>query len=141
MSRPTGVTVIAVLSFLGACMSVVLAFGFLFGGALVATLGMSVPASIVGVAAIIGAGVCFVTTSLAVCNGIGLLKLRNWARILTIVLAGLGLCSAVFGILMALLHFRIFVTLREAIVAALYFWILTYLLKPHVKQAFGASGF
>jgi hypothetical protein len=141
MNRPTGVTIIAVLSFLGAFVLAVIAFGFLAGGALIASMGMTLPVSLVGIGVVVAACFFFALGILYVFNGIGLLKLQNWARILTIVLVGLGLLSAALGILSGLFHFRTLLMLREICVAAIDLWILSYLFKPHVKQAFGTTGF
>lgn len=141
MNRPTGVTIIAVLSFLGAFFLAIIAVGFLVGGALIATLGVSLPSSLVGIGAAVAACFFFAVAVVDVFNGIGLLKLRNWARILTIVLVGLGLLSATLGVLNGLFHFRILLLLRETCIAAIDLWILLYLFKPHVKQAFGTTGF
>jgi hypothetical protein len=141
MNRPTGVTVIAILSFLAAGLLVIVGCGFLLGGALVASLGMSLPASLVGIGVAIAACVFFAFAALDVVTGIGLLNMRNWARLVTIVLVGLGLLFAVLGVLSGLLHFRIFVTFRELCIAAIDLWVLSYLFKPEIKQAFGATGF
>jgi hypothetical protein len=141
MNRPTGVTVIAILSFLGAGLLVLFGCALLFGGAIIATLGMSVPAAMVGVGVAIAAVFFFGLAALDVVTGIGLLNMRNWARVITIVLVGLGLFFAVLGLLSGLLHFRIFLMFREAIIAAIDLWVLTYLFKPDIKQAFGATGF
>jgi len=141
MNRPTGVTVIAILSFLGAGLLILFGCAFLLGGALVAGLGMSLPTSLVGIGVAVAAVFFFGLAALDVVTGIGLLNMRNWARIITVVLVGLGLLSAVPGLLSGLLHFRILLMFREACIAAIDLWVLTYLFKPDVKQAFGATGF
>ena len=141
MNRPTGVTIIAILSFLGAGLLLLLGCGFLLGGALVASLGMSLPTSLVGIGVAIAACFFFALAALDIVTGIGLLNMKNWARIVSIVLVGLGLLFAVLGVLSGLLHSRIFLTFRELCVAALDFWVLSYLFKPEIKKAFGASGF
>ena len=138
MERPTGVTILAVLSFLGGGLLLIVAFGALAGGAVLASV-LSLPASIVGLGAVIVAIVFFAFAALYAANGVGLLKLQNWARVLTIVLIILGLLSAVLGVFGALAHFRIFLLVRQLIVAAIDLWILLYLNKPHVKQAFGVA--
>ena len=138
MERPTGVTILAVLSFLGGGLLLIIAFGALAGGAVLASV-LSLPASIVGLGAVIVAIVFFAFAGLYAANGVGLLKLQNWARVLTMVLIVLGLLSAVLGVFGALAHFRMFLLVRQLIVAAIDLWILLYLNKPHVKQAFGAA--
>jgi hypothetical protein len=140
MQRPIGVTVLAILHFIGAGFAVLCGSGFLFGGTILALLGMSFPAAIASFWLVVGAASFFAGAVLAIVVGVGLLRLRNWARLVSIVLAGLGWLFAVLGIFNALLHFSVFLTIRELLVAALYLWIVTYLLKPNVKQAFGATG-
>jgi len=49
--------------------------------------------------------------------GIGLLNLANWARILTIVCAAIGLAAASLGVLGALVHFLPVLMMRRAITA------------------------
>jgi len=139
MERPTGVTVLAILSFLAGGLVLLIALGALLGGAMIASVFASLPASLVGVGAIIVAVICFLFAALYAANGVGLLKLQNWARVLTIVLIILGLLSAVLGGFGALAHFRVFLLVRQLIVAGIDVWILMYLYKPHVKQAFGSA--
>jgi uncharacterized membrane protein (DUF2068 family) len=71
--------------------------------------------------------------------GIGLWKLANWARILQIVLLALGLVFGVFGLLIGAAQFNLGVTVIRLIIMAIEAWILIYLFRPHVKQAFGAT--
>jgi len=139
MERPTGVTILAILSFLAGGLVLLFALGALLGGAMIASVFASLPASLVGVGAIIVAVVCFLFAALYAANGVGLLKLQNWARVLTIVLIILGLLSAVLGVFGALAHFRVFLLVRQLIVAGIDVWILKYMNKPHVKQAFGSA--
>ncbi len=142
MERPTGVTVLAVLAFVGTGLLVLAALGVLLGGAMIANMaarpGMGMVAGIGG--AILGVSFLGIAAVYAV-MGIGFLKLQNWARILTIVLCGLGALFYALGILTALFHFHPAVVLWRAILLAVDVWIVLYLLKPHVKQAFGATGF
>ncbi len=141
MQRPTGVTIIAVLAFIGAGLCVLAALGALVGAAFLSNM-----TSYPGMGALAGVGAVMVGVlliGLAVLDvfiGIGLLKLQNWARILTIVFAALGLLGVLIGLPFARLHVFFFIfVLREIIFAAVEIWILVYLLQPHVKQAFGAK--
>ena len=142
MERPTGVTILAVLAFVGTGLLLLAALGVLLGGAMVANMaarpGMGMMAGVAGVVL----GVTFLGIAiLYAVVGVGFLKLQNWARILVIILCGLGVVFYALGILTALLHFHAVLLLWRAILLAVDLWIVIYLLKPHVKQAFGATGF
>jgi hypothetical protein len=76
-----------------------------------------------------------------VVTAIGLMKLRNWARILVIILCCIGVLFNALGVLTALMHMHPLLLFWRAIILAIEVWIVVYLLKPHVKQAFGATGF
>lgn len=131
MNRPTGVTVIAVLFFIGACLGALLAIAFLVGGGMAARFmppDARIPAGIMAAVGGIAAIVILLFAALYVAIGVGLLKLKEWARIVAIVLACLGLLGGIF----ALLHFSIFAIIRLAISG----WIVWYLLQPHIVAAF-----
>lgn len=137
MDRPTGVIILAGLSFFAGALVLLVALGALVGGAFIASVFASLPTSLVGVGAIIVAIVCFFFAALYGFNGLGLLRLQNWARILTIILIILSLLSALLGLFGALVHFRVLLFIRQLIVIGIDLWILMYLNKSHVKQAFG----
>jgi len=139
MERPTGVTILAVLTLIGAACLALGGILFLAGGAMFSQAWASGFGAIAGVGAAIIAVVFLVFAALYVAVGMGMLKLQNWARIVTIILVGLGLLSAAGGVLLSLLHMRVFFLVRELIVLGIDIWIIAYLFKPHVKQAFGAS--
>jgi len=143
MQRPTGVTILAVLAFLGAGFLLLLALLSLVGGALFSTLASSRMGALAGVGAVVVAIFLLIFAILDVAIGIGLLKLQNWARIVTIVFIGLGFLGSVLSIFSPFhVHFFFVVFLiRRLVLAAIYAWILWYLFQPNVKQAFGASGF
>jgi len=66
----------------------------------------------------------------------GMLKLKEWARMVSIVLAVLGLVLAIpsllFGVMRASPVALVLTLVRVAIAG----WILWYLVQPHVKGAF-----
>ena len=142
MERPTGVTILAVLAFIGAGLLVLAALGFLLMGGVMLSRMAGAPLGMMG-----GIGVAFlavvflVIAVLYVVMGIGFWKLQNWARILAIVLTGLAVLFQALGVLGALAHFHPFLFIWRAIFLAIDVWIVVYLLKPNVKQAFGATGF
>ncbi len=142
MERPTGVTILAVLAFVATGLLVLAALGVLVGGAMVGSMvarpGLGAMAGAVGVFV----GVVFLGIAiLYAVIGVGFLKLQNWARILVIVLSGLGVLLNGLGILGALVHLHPLLVVWRLISLGINLWIALYLLKPHVKQAFGATGF
>ena len=142
MERPAGVTILGVLAFIGAGLSVLAALGMLLGGAMLANMaarpGMGMIAGVGGVAL----GVFFlVIAALYAVIGTGMFKLQNWARILVIVLSFLGAFLNALSLLGSLIHLHPLAVLWSLIVIGINVWIAMYLRKPHVKQAFGATGF
>ena len=91
MERPTGVTILAVLGFVAAGMSVLAAIAMFLGGAFLSNVatrpGLGALAGIGG--AIIGV-VFLGFAALYVVTGLGLWNLQNWARVLIIVLLGIS---------------------------------------------------
>jgi hypothetical protein len=131
MNRPTGVTVIAVLYFVGAAFFVCIGLAFIVGGAAFA----SVLADRTGVSAAVfaGAGIflsifLFIFAAFHALVGWGLLGLKEWARIVAIVLAAFGALGGAF----ALFHFSPMGIIRLAISG----WMIWYLVQPRVVAAF-----
>lgn len=145
MERPTGVTVISVLNFIGAALYLLAALGIFVGGAFFAQVakssaqgGAGVTAMIAGLGAVLGV-IFIVGGGLCLFVGIGLWKLANWARILEIVLLVLGLLFGLFGLLGSLTNFHAGPLVWQVVIMAIQIWIIVYLFKPNVKQAFGAT--
>jgi hypothetical protein len=145
MGRPTGVTVIAILDFIGAAFCVLLGLGMMLGGGFLASFinqqnGQgSGPAA--GMLAGLGAAVGIFFLILAAIDmvlAMGLLKLKEWARIVTIVLTAIGGALGALGLLGSLIHFSLIGTLFRVCILAIQVWIILYLLKPEVKAAFQA---
>ncbi|MGD1212944.1 MAG: hypothetical protein ABR973_16525 [Candidatus Acidiferrales bacterium] len=142
MERPTGVTILAVLAFIGAGLLVLAALGFLLMGGVMLSRMAGTPLGMMG-----GIGVAFlavvflVIAALYVVIGVGFWKLLNWARILAIILIGLAVLFQAVGVLAALAHFHPILFVWRAIFLGIDVWIVVYLLNPNVKQAFGATGF
>jgi hypothetical protein len=144
MQRPTGVTILAVLAFIAGAFLVVVALLSLLGGAVVSSLGSPRMGMVAGVGAAVVAVFLLILAAVEVVIGVGLLKLQNWARIVTIVLVGLSLLGSLGSIFNPFGHMHIFFMLfliRRLVFAAIDVWILWYLFQPNVKQAFGATGF
>jgi hypothetical protein len=134
MVRPTGVTVLAVLCFIGACFFVLLGIGSIVGGGFVGAMLAGSGSSGMGGAAMAGIGVIvgvffLVFAGLYGVTGWGLLNLKDWARIVSMVLAALGVLGALF----ALIGMHIFTALIRLAISG---WILWYLNQPHVVAAF-----
>ena len=72
-----------------------------------------------------------------VVNGVGLWKLLGWGRLLTIVLVAIGVIFGIWGLFRAFAPMHPGLIVWQLIVLAIDVWILTYMFKPHVKQAFG----
>lgn len=78
-----------------------------------------------------------IVAGIYIVNGVGLWKLQGWGRLLTIVLLVIGIIFEVLGVVQALPLMRVGFIIWELILIAIDVWILTYMFKPHVKQAFG----
>jgi len=90
--------------------------------------------------AVVG-GVFLVLALLELAIGIGFIKLQNWARVVAIVFTGIAVLFGVIGMFSLLAHVVVFALMVRLITLAIQIWILVYLFKPHVKQAFGATSF
>ena len=143
MERPTGVTILAVLYFIGTAFLGLCGILFIVGGSMLSGLAQSGgPGSAILAAggALVGA-IFLVLALLELAIGIGFIKLQNWARVVAIVFTGIAVLFGVLGMFSLLAHVMVFALMIRFIVLALQIWILVYLFKPHVKQAFGATGF
>src|SRR5262245_65949585 len=113
MGRPVGVTILAILDFLGAALCVLGGIGMLVGGGAIATAinqqaGSSGAGA--GLVAAMGAGlgvVMLVFAAIYALVGWGLWALKNWARIITIVLLVIGIGFSLLGLVGTLTHFTI----------------------------------
>ena len=139
MERPTGVSVLAVLCFIAAGLTILISLAFMMGSAAISQMigGGAGSAMFVGLGAIGGIFIlAFAALYLVV--GFGLWTLKNWGRLLMLILAAIGLVFGALGLLRALMHFHVMVLAWQLIVCLIYAWIITYLLKTHFKQAFAA---
>ena len=141
MQRPTGVTILAVLYFLGAACFLLVGLLSFVGGSLLAGLAHSggPGSAIFAMGGVIIGVVCVLFAVLDFAIGMGFIKLQNWARVTAIVLTAIGIIFGLLGLLNVVMHMVIFSIIWQLIILAIYIWILLYLLKPHVKQAFGAA--
>lgn len=152
MQRPAGITVLAVLHFVLA--AVVLVAGALWIWAIGVlsqlaeqgiTYGAELPPSLshqflllVRLGRLVGVILLLVGGVKAVI-GVGLWKLRNWGRLLTLIVAALSVLLALPGIVTSLRAGAFFGLGFGLLVAVGYAMIIWYLLQPPVKRAFGVA--
>lgn len=142
MNRPTGVTIVAVLHFIGACFLALAAIGVMFGGGIIGSIlnSQSNPGLAAGLASMgVALGVIFLL--LAVCVafiGYGNWTLKPWARIVTIVLSSLGLVGGAVLLLSSAVHLNLTLIIAGILRLAINGFIIWYYLQPNVKSAFGA---
>jgi len=150
MQRPVGVTIIAVLAFIGAAVCILAGLACLFGGALLATMGahraLPLGGAFLGAMGAVCGVILLACAVLGLAAGIGLLGLKGWARILTIILAALGVAVNLLALLggwmphhlaLGAVHMH-HLLIRHLVFIAIDAWILYYLFQPEVKKAFGA---
>jgi uncharacterized membrane protein (DUF2068 family) len=140
MNRPVGVTVLALFNFL--CAAFFLMLGMLMALGMGAAgmskdLAAGAGAMLAGLG-VVGAVIFFAVAALYAVMGWGLWTLQNWARIIVLVFAFIGLAFGALGVMGSLLHFEIVTLVLQMVPLAVNALIAWYLMQPHVKQAFGA---
>jgi hypothetical protein len=142
MQRPVGVTILAVLYFLGTCLLTLVGIVALVGmGFLSRILAQNPDVGESGAALIAGAGVfvgIFLLALAALCGfvGYGLWNLRSWARTTALVLAFIGAFFACLGVLWGILRFAPVRLIISGVRLGIHVLIIWYLNQPHVKAAF-----
>lgn len=139
MERPSGVTILSILSFIAAALMILAACGmFVLGAAGIAAAsgGRAMGGPLAALGAFAGVAL-LILAAIYVVNGVGLWKLLGWGRVLTIMLVAIGVIFAILWL------FRSFVPMHPGMIA----WqlillvidavILTYMFRPRVRQAFG----
>lgn len=144
MGRPVGVTILAILNFIGAAFCLLGGIGMILGGGFIATMmsqqsqgGAGAAGFFAGLGAVAGVFIIIIGGVCALV-GFGLWKLKEWARIVSIVLAGIGAAIQLLGLLGSLAHFNLFAVVWSLFWIAVDALIIWYLLKPEVKAAFQA---
>ena len=142
MKRPAGVIVVAVLTFLGAAILALASFAFFVVAFMALTGGDAeepVSAALAGMG-IAGGFSLLVLAGVAVCLAIGVLKLREWARTVSIASVATGIACTV----LSLFAFRRYVVLPvvpsficHLIVLATAGCMVEYLSRPRVRESFG----
>jgi uncharacterized membrane protein (DUF2068 family) len=136
--RPTGVTLIAALYFIGGGLNILGAILILSGSAI---LEESLPLAELGLPAHLGISLAIGPLIVGIINlaiGWGLWELREWARVVTIILNGLGLLITIIGLIQV---FSLSVVSPSAvavlvIVMVIYGFIIWYLMQPDVRRFF-----
>ena len=143
VKRPTGVTIIAVLTFCGAAVLALSSFGFFLIAVMGTTSkdgGQPVSAAIDGMG-VAGGFSLLVLASVAACLAIGVLKLREWAWIVSMACIAAGIGCTIFSIF-AFWSYRLIpvvaIIVFHLLVMGTGIWMLAYLARPNVKQAFRA---
>jgi len=138
--RPMGIMLIAVYHFIGAAMLLFLAITLGVGGSVLGALagaGRNIPLGGVGfLVGIAGAACCFVFATIAALAGYGIWTLREWGRILSIVLAALGFLLSLPGLLFMGLHFGFFLGGFRLVRVAVNVVIIWYLVQPQIRSLF-----
>lgn len=145
MERPTGVTILAVLYFLGTAILGLFGLLFIVGGSMLSGLahagGRGPGAVLLAMGGAVVGAIFIVGALIDLALGIGFIKLQNWARVAAIIFTGIGVLFGVLGMFSLLAHMMVFVMMFRLIVLSIEVWILVYLFQPNVKQAFGATSF
>jgi hypothetical protein len=142
MGRPTGVTILAILNFIGAAFCLLGGIGMILGGGFIATMLSQQGQGNAGAAGILAGLGAAAGVVIIICGGIsaligfGLWKLKGWARIVSIVLYGISAALQLLGLLGSLAHFNAFAVIWSVFWIAVDAFVIWYLLKPEVKAAF-----
>ncbi|HEY2360959.1 MAG TPA: hypothetical protein VGK36_07585 [Candidatus Angelobacter sp.] len=139
MGRPVGVTILAILNFIGAAFCLLGGIAMILGGGFIASMMSQQGAGGAGILAGLGAAAgvfIIIMGGVAALMGFGLWKLKEWARIVSIVLAGIGAALQLLGLLGTLAHFNVLAVIWGIFWLAIDALIIWYLIKPEVKAAF-----
>jgi hypothetical protein len=140
--RPTGVVLIALYHFVSALFLVLFAIFLAVGGTVLAGMfGASKygPATGLGLGLMVGVlgGVFFLVFAVvAAIAGWGVWSMREWGRILSIVLAVISLIFSLPGLLMMGLHLHLFFGTYRLFRIAISILIIWYLVQPQIKVLF-----
>jgi len=142
MGRPVGVTILAILNFIGAAFCLLGGIGMILGGGFIASVLSQQGQGSAGAAGILAglgaaAGVFIIIIGgVSALVGFGLWKLKGWARIVSIILWGINAAFQLLGILGTLTHFNLFALIWGVFWVAVDVFVIWYLLRPEVKAAF-----
>lgn len=128
-SVPIGVKIIAILNYIGAGFAFLFGILFILGGGAMAS---AIPLlGLLGAGFFIAAGVILLGLGiLSLFIGLGLWKLKKWARIVAIIFAVLGVIGAIAGMIGGSIVSLIPSLVIEGVIGG-YLWF-----HPEVKEAF-----
>lgn len=140
--RPTGVTLIALYHFISSLFLLGMAVLLFVGGTVLAamfggsTFGSATGASLGFMVGAFG-GVMFIAFAIvAAVVGYGTWNLREWGRVLSIVLAVISLLFSFPGLLMMGLHLHLFFGTYRLFRIAVAILIVWYLMQPQIRVLF-----
>jgi hypothetical protein len=131
MQRPTGITILAVLSFLGGILLLFAALGMFTLGSVAVSLGADAGA-VSGLTTILGV-VTLIVALLDLAFAIGAWGLKPWAWILGIIGQGVNLILIVVNVLQGS---PISGQIVSIVISAI---IIYYLMTPDIKRVFGRA--
>ncbi len=132
--RPLGVTVVGALCVCGGPMSVLAGLVWL----IVTRNILLVFVPFGAIPLLLGIAMGLLGASVLLGIGIGLLSMKNWARLVLIVLIGYGLLDGI-ALLLGIPSNHLLAAAFVVLAMGTGVWLLRYLLKPDVKVAFGAT--
>jgi hypothetical protein len=140
--RPTGIVLIALYHFLAAAFLVIVAIALGVGGTMLGSMFSTDYSKLFGgmglFVGILGAAFTLVFAVVAALAGYGVWTLREWGRILCIVLAGISILLSLPGLLMGL-HFGFFLGGYRMVKLAINALIIWYLVQPQIRSLFRRS--
>ena len=138
--RPTGIVLIAIYHFLAAAFLVLIAITLAVGGTVLGAMfsaGYGNPLGGMGLfVGMLGAAFTLCFAVVAALAGYGAWTLREWGRILCIILAGITVLLSLPGLLFMGLHFGFFLGGYRLIKLAINVLIIWYLVQPQIKSLF-----
>ena len=141
--RPTGIALIAVYHFLAALVLAVVGISLLVGGTIFsAIIGGHESGVFASLGLLVGAvgGIIFLSFALLYAiAGWGVWAMREWGRILSIVMAVLSLLFSLPGLLLMAMSLNLFLGGYRIFRIAISVLILWYLMQPQTKAVFRRS--
>lgn len=140
--RPTGVVLIGLYYLMSALFLVLLAIFLLVGGSVLGAMFGDVHGSPVGwlgvglMVGMLGGAIFFFYAVLAAIAAYGIWSMREWGRILAIVLAAVSLLFSFPGLLFMGLHLHLFFGSYRLLRIAADILIIWYLMQPQTKAIF-----